>query len=442
MTAEIAVLNRLGVALAADSAVTISGGGSSKVFNSADKLFELSERFPVAVMINDNMDCFGVPWEIIIKDFRRKHGNASKKSIKLWAEAFLSFVEERSDIKSGAGLRFAISVLFEEIAILKDTVMERLWEKKDPVKGKNVIEQLMSVISSERTEELKLIKPIERLKNIDVKSFISSQIERFSKIIKDEILPIEASQILVDSIIENLSIALISGIESGHSTGIIFAGYGSDDTYPSVYSVDVSGYVCGKLKYSDFSARTVANGLDAGHVVSFAQTDVSERLLEGADPNFVIKTTSFLSSAADTIAPMIVDAIAPGRSRSRPKLIKQVRDILGAIDAAYKDTAANDMRKEFRDEFERMIAMMPKMELIEFAEALINITAIERKATPDQGTVGGPIDVAFITKHEGFVWIKRKHYFDPHLNPRYFWRKYPTKIGRDENDSPHPTEAN
>ena len=71
-----------------------------------------------------------------------------------------------------------------------------------------------------------------------------------------------------------------------------------------------------------------------------------------------------------------------------------------------------------------MIAMMPKLELIELAEALVSITAIERKATSDEGTVGGPIDVAFITKHEGFVWIKRKLYFGPALNPRYFWRKF------------------
>lgn len=41
MTTEIAVVNRLGVALATDSAVTISGGGKSKVFDTGDKLFEL-----------------------------------------------------------------------------------------------------------------------------------------------------------------------------------------------------------------------------------------------------------------------------------------------------------------------------------------------------------------------------------------------------------------
>ena len=81
-----------------------------------------------------------------------------------------------------------------------------------------------------------------------------------------------------------------------------------------------------------------------------------------------------------------------------------------------------------------MVAMMPKQELIELAEALVSITAVERKATSDEGTVGGLIDVAFITKHEGFVWIKRKHYFEKDLNPTYFWRKIrpPYGAGNDE----------
>jgi hypothetical protein len=35
-------------------------------------------------------------------------------------------------------------------------------------------------------------------------------------------------------------------------------------------------------------------------------------------------------------------------------------------------------------------------------------------------TVGGPIDVAVISKGDGFVWIKRKHYFERDLNPHFF----------------------
>ena len=35
----------------------------------------------------------------------------------------------------------------------------------------------------------------------------------------------------------------------------------------------------------------------------------------------------------------------------------------------------------------------------------------------DAETVGGPIDVAVISKGDGFIWIKRKHYFSTELNP-------------------------
>jgi len=34
-------------------------------------------------------------------------------------------------------------------------------------------------------------------------------------------------------------------------------------------------------------------------------------------------------------------------------------------------------------------------------------------------TVGGPIDVAVISKVDGFIWIKRKHYFKIELNPQF-----------------------
>ena len=35
-------------------------------------------------------------------------------------------------------------------------------------------------------------------------------------------------------------------------------------------------------------------------------------------------------------------------------------------------------------------------------------------------TVGGEIDVAIISKGDGFIWKKRKHYFKSELNPHFF----------------------
>jgi len=68
------------------------------------------------------------------------------------------------------------------------------------------------------------------------------------------------------------------------------------------------------------------------------------------------------------------------------------------------------------------VSMLPKDELASLAEALVNLTVLKRRTSTEAETVGGPIDVAVITKGDGFVWIKRKHYFDPALNPRYMAR--------------------
>jgi hypothetical protein len=48
MTAEVVIMNRKGLAIAADSAVTL--GGSGKIYNTVDKLFALSRYRPVGIM--------------------------------------------------------------------------------------------------------------------------------------------------------------------------------------------------------------------------------------------------------------------------------------------------------------------------------------------------------------------------------------------------------
>lgn len=49
----------------------------------------------------------------------------------------------------------------------------------------------------------------------------------------------------------------------------------------------------------------------------------------------------------------------------------------------------------------------------------MNLTSMKRRVSADKETVGGPIDVAVISKGDGFIWIKRKHYFKNELNPHF-----------------------
>lgn len=60
---------------------------------------------------------------------------------------------------------------------------------------------------------------------------------------------------------------------------------------------------------------------------------------------------------------------------------------------------------------------MPIQDAIDIAEFMIQTTIKYVKYTPGHQTVGGPIEIAAITKHEGFKWIKRKHYYNSTINP-------------------------
>ncbi len=71
-----------------------------------------------------------------------------------------------------------------------------------------------------------------------------------------------------------------------------------------------------------------------------------------------------------------------------------------------------------------MIFLMPKQDLAVLAQELINLTSVKRRFSSGRESVGGPIDVAVISRTDGFVWVRRKHYFEREFNPRYFYRKF------------------
>lgn len=63
-------------------------------------------------------------------------------------------------------------------------------------------------------------------------------------------------------------------------------------------------------------------------------------------------------------------------------------------------------------------AAMPIQDAINLAEFLVDVTKRYFAFLPGADTVGGETDIATVTKHEGFKWIKRKHYYPASLNPQ------------------------
>ncbi|MCH5238582.1 MAG: hypothetical protein J1E95_12475, partial [Muribaculaceae bacterium] len=87
MTAIVGILNKQAVAVAADSAVTVGGG--TKIYNTANKIFNLSKGCPVGIAIYGNAalnSC--IPWEVVIKMYRKHIGKKTFPMLSGYADDF------------------------------------------------------------------------------------------------------------------------------------------------------------------------------------------------------------------------------------------------------------------------------------------------------------------------------------------------------------------
>ena len=75
MTAIVGILNRRGAVVAADSAITVNGRNGNKTYNTATKIFPLSNQHPVGVMIFSSASFMGTPWDIIFKLYLARKGD-------------------------------------------------------------------------------------------------------------------------------------------------------------------------------------------------------------------------------------------------------------------------------------------------------------------------------------------------------------------------------
>jgi hypothetical protein len=61
--------------------------------------------------------------------------------------------------------------------------------------------------------------------------------------------------------------------------------------------------------------------------------------------------------------------------------------------------------------------MMPIQDAIDLADFLVETTKRFYRFLPGADIVGGDTDIAVVTRHEGFKWISRKHFYPSNLNP-------------------------
>lgn len=390
MTAEVGIINQRGIALAADSAVTING---NKVTNSAVKLFTLDSSHYVGIMIYGNADLQSVPWEVIIKAYREKLKNNTFKKLKDYVNDFQKYI---------ASLNLWGSKEIQWVMVCKYTytiinTIKPLMEENKSIKLDDAI-----------AETEKLVQQKEKTFDIDEQKVFSAFRDRILTEFRKNFPDISESQL--SDCVDLVKQCLTSNYTPNDYTGIVFAGYGEKEMFPSIFSFQVDGIINGRMKTSGFTEITSNPLKNKGFasIIPFAQSDVMATVINGIAPEL----NAFRKQQLQQLSTTIVGCFPEDKQDT----VKSIFDNYDRLFDAHS-------QQEYVSPITSMLNSLSVSELGSMAEMLVNLTAFKRKFSNDIGTVGGPIDVLTISKGEGPTWIKRKEYFNKDLNEGYKLRR-------------------
>jgi hypothetical protein len=221
---------------------------------------------------------------------------------------------------------------------------------------------------------------------------------------------------------------LVTDVYWQASTGLVFAGFGTEDFFPRMRSFELVSLVAGRLRAREQVERRADIGF-AGMTASihaFAQSEMVQEFMEGIDANyqqFIVRFVGLmlLEKYPEIISTVLNPHLSAGAiKRLQKRFVKGGEGVLKALVEEMDDYS----RARHSNPIVSIVDALPKEELAAMAEALVNLTSFKRHITHDAETVGGPIDVAVVSRGDGFIWIKRKHYFKKELNPQFFANYY------------------
>lgn len=383
MTAEISVYNELGVALAADSAMTI---GREKISNSATKLFTLDTGHAIGIMIFGNANLSGTPWELIINLYRQSLDTIALDTLEDYANRFLKFVNQLNMLGTDIEDKFLVNYFTDFVDALTRQLQRSVSDEMSEHLFLMALERVYQTNSHKNT-----------LISINRESFVETYGDFLIRQVRED-TGISMTSTEFDDFVDHLLLFMSGTSFSSSSTGIVFAGYGSQDVFPKVSQYLIDGFFQKQLKFREMEHIIVGNGNDETNsgLLPFAQSDMVLTVVNGIDPNMA----EYQNNQLANIKKSIFDHFNFDDDGQRI-----VDDLFDNSLQTYQDY----QRDHFTRRIVNMIQYLSISELATMAQTMISLTSFKRKFSDDIETVGGAVDVLTITKGQGPVWIKQKN---------------------------------
>ncbi|CAE6802949.1 hypothetical protein G2912_26220 [Paraburkholderia aspalathi] len=423
MTCEVAVLNRLAVALAADSAATFTsfaGGAHQRTYaTGANKIFQLTKAAPVGVMLYNTAALQEVPWELVIKSFRDEMGGVRRDSLVDYASALADYIRAHEalfpaahrekhfkQLAAGAFLRLLDKAITTHPILAQagpaaalDAEMRLFVDEESHLNAGTALARHFTDADVARAKT-------------DQSAWLAQEIAEYLQGDgqHSHLSPVLDTEVFAELVIESLYRFYWWHFNDQHS-GIVVAGYGDRDYLPAYVEIRYYGFLLNRLVADEKSHVTIDHNRDAV-IEAFAKKSMVETFMSGVGPEVFSTVSELFRVHASNLLTGLNVAGAP-----------DAQEQLELAQNAFTQAWTRRTWDSHYAPLNSVISGLPPSEMAELAETLVTLESLKEKVTQRTQSVGGPVDVAVITRAEGLVWIKRKHYFRADLNPRYFARQ-------------------
>ncbi|KGX89224.1 hypothetical protein [Pontibacillus litoralis] len=412
MTSEIVVMNTGGIALAADRAVTV---GKEKASYLVDKIFGFSGNHAIGAMTYGSGGMFHVPWKTLIHLYEQQL-EGPLDTLEDYALDFIRFLNEHAckeyltdihEVRHLENVMFhKLNQLYEDLSELHQETHHQNSRIRSPEEIQDLYKEKAKAFLHKSMQELQEKDYQEQLNNEDEEMLFEEYghqaeswiAEKFEKYLYEEEWTETMKTILILTLIKDFSHLL---------SGIIFAGYGRQDIFPSVHLLIIDGKVNGKTKF--FTRQYKVHQDRRALIIPFAQRDMAKAVMNGIHEELEEQLSADLLKDFKNITKVMIPRIKEyvREDEVRDAIKKEVDSALRFIFKRYEENLVKLKREKFSEPLLHSIKTLPAKELAAVAESLVHIAAFKGNESVTMETAKHSADVAIITKDGGFSWKKR-----------------------------------
>lgn len=411
MTSEIAVMNQRAVALAADSAVTLIDGGTVVVRNDQRKLYQLVDKHPVGVMFFGVADIMGHPWDRLIEHYQKKVKPKEFAHLGDYAASFTGMLDNLQEFFPADRQKDDYKRLLASVYRYVFHLAQYLRETGDADLSDSAVleESIRRIWHDYQFREDGSPRP-------DLTCFpkgFADKIARENDKIAQELISygFTAFAISDESTRKLKDIAVFCVVKDlflEDVTGLVFAGFGTEDRYPVVVTYLVSAIVGGMVKRTQASVDEIDTEIRS-KIRMFADSEVTHAFIRGIDYGLERRVYGAMRAMLHGIADQVVSAFPSVDAGQRETVRRQIQgELVPQYLDAFRGMIGDYQQQAYINPVLRVLEIAARPELAETAKELVSLNVFKKRIMAQKQTVGGAIDVAVISREGGFQWFTKQ----------------------------------